>query len=196
MTRTIKSKSAKKSNACKRKAPMDDVPQSEEGTTSSPNTSKLHKIYMIEEIVRKRKEKELPLRFAELGSKVLYLAALAVKNNGNITWVIHQENRIRLADAKVTKLVSVFLAFVKEAIDTALAPHRATLEPRILTEPRIDHSSERDDEKEKDNEEDRSERQSEGELDNDIGNDDLESTYTAVKVAGIPWDEVDTIVVK
>ncbi|KAK4349315.1 hypothetical protein RND71_032070 [Anisodus tanguticus] len=93
MARTNKSKGAKKSNSRKRKAPMDDVPQSEEGTTTAHEVSELPEVDMDEEIIRKTKEEELALRFAEPKSKALYLTGLIVKNNRNMTRVTYEENR-------------------------------------------------------------------------------------------------------
>ncbi|KAJ8537065.1 hypothetical protein K7X08_035466 [Anisodus acutangulus] len=80
----------------KRKEHMDDVPQFEEGTTIVPEVSESPEVDTTEEIVRKRKEEEISLRFVELGSKELYLAGLEVKNDGKMTWVIYEENRPRV----------------------------------------------------------------------------------------------------
>ncbi|KAJ8549705.1 hypothetical protein K7X08_033412 [Anisodus acutangulus] len=124
---------------------------------------------------------------------------------------------IKLVDAKVTKLVSEFPAFVKEAIETALALHTAAFEEvrneqrkskhnfnplssnwgvlrvverkyHVLTEPRADHSPKKDDE------ENGLEKQSEGDPESDIGDDKLESVRSAVRIAGIPRDDMNIVV--
>ncbi|KAK4365314.1 hypothetical protein RND71_016672 [Anisodus tanguticus] len=51
MTQTNKSKGAKKSNSHKRKVSMDDAPQSEEGTTTAPDTFELPEVDTTKEIV-------------------------------------------------------------------------------------------------------------------------------------------------
>ncbi|KAJ8537052.1 hypothetical protein K7X08_035453 [Anisodus acutangulus] len=81
-----------------KKTSMDDVLQSEERTTTAPKVYELSEVDTTEEIVLKRKEEEIAIPFAEFGSKELYLAGLAVKNGGNMTWVIHDEKRDEIRD--------------------------------------------------------------------------------------------------
>ncbi|KAK4342340.1 hypothetical protein RND71_038156 [Anisodus tanguticus] len=94
MASTNKSKGTKKTTSKKRKAPIDDVPQSEEGTTTIPEGYEFPEVDTSGELVKKIKEEEIALRFAELESKELYLASLEVKQDGNLTWVIHEEKRM------------------------------------------------------------------------------------------------------
>ncbi|KAJ8550124.1 hypothetical protein K7X08_033831 [Anisodus acutangulus] len=94
MTPTNKSKGTKKKTSRKMKVLMDDVPLSEEGITTAPGDSELPEVDTTEEIVQKRKEEELALRFSEPGSKKLYLVGLEIKREGNLAWVIHEEKRM------------------------------------------------------------------------------------------------------
>ncbi|KAJ8542097.1 hypothetical protein K7X08_016963 [Anisodus acutangulus] len=186
MDPTNKFKGTKKTTSQKRKALMDDVIQSEEGTTTTPEDSELPEVDTMEEIVRKRKEEELSLRFAEPGSKNLYLVGLEIKIEGNLAWATSivldiqilgavdqpvpadalvltstsvpdvpaptQETApatsvatssspsvelgipaygmrlIRLAKAKVTQMIEEFSSYVKESIETTVAPHKENLE--------------------------------------------------------------------
>ncbi|KAJ8573456.1 hypothetical protein K7X08_009967 [Anisodus acutangulus] len=73
---------------------MNDVPQSEERTTNAPKDSELPEVDTTKEIFRKRKKEEIALRFADPGSKELYLAGLEIKREGNLAWVIHEEKRM------------------------------------------------------------------------------------------------------
>ncbi|KAJ8562119.1 hypothetical protein K7X08_011410 [Anisodus acutangulus] len=110
---------------------MDDVPQFEEGTTTAPEDSDLPKVDTTEEIIWKRNEEELSLRFAETSSKELYLAGLEIKMEGNLTWLRGQAHGmilIRLIEAKVKQLIGEFSAYVKEAIEIALTPNKENLE--------------------------------------------------------------------
>ncbi|KAJ8554274.1 hypothetical protein K7X08_024952 [Anisodus acutangulus] len=69
--------------------------------------------------------------------------------------------------------------------------------PRVRTEYRVDHSTERDDVKEDrtvDDDDDSLERQSESESDIDEGDDPLASACSVVRAANIPPDKVDTVV--
>ncbi|KAK4379548.1 hypothetical protein RND71_001410 [Anisodus tanguticus] len=63
-------------------------------TTNAPKDSELPEVDTTKEIVRKRKKEEIALRFADPGSKELYLAGLEIKREGNLAWVIHEEKRM------------------------------------------------------------------------------------------------------
>ncbi|KAJ8533119.1 hypothetical protein K7X08_016008 [Anisodus acutangulus] len=103
---------------------------------------------MTEEIIQKRKEEELALRFAEPGSKELYFADRAVKNDGNMTRVIHEEKwDIAFAGPILPSTINLF-----------------SIQPSIRTELRVEHSPKRDDDDNEDDHNDRLERQSEEEL--------------------------------
>ncbi|KAK4357766.1 hypothetical protein RND71_023376 [Anisodus tanguticus] len=156
----------------KRKALMDDDPQSEEGTTTTREVSELPEVDTLEEIVQKRKEEKIAPRFVELGidryiepkHMVDYtrledvdqpvLAGASVPTSTLVLEVpaqtieivpaiymatssapavglgvpAHSMRLIRLAKAKVMKLVDEFQAYVKEAIETTLVPQKENLE--------------------------------------------------------------------
>ncbi|KAJ8558068.1 hypothetical protein K7X08_004834 [Anisodus acutangulus] len=57
----------------------------------------------------------------------------------------------------------------------------------LSTKPRVDHSSERDDDE-------RLERQSEGDPSSDVGDEELESARSIMRVVGVQGDEVDIVI--
>ncbi|KAJ8546515.1 hypothetical protein K7X08_032392 [Anisodus acutangulus] len=233
----------------KKKESRDDVPRSKEGTTTAPEVSELIEVDTLENMVRKIKNEDIALRFAEPESKKLYLLGLEMKSDGNLTRPevlsllietalatfvatssapiaglgvpAHGMRLIRLVEAKVTKLVEKFLAYVKEAIDITLAPHKENLEARIMTQlsaldppeivpsgpiqppaeqlfstqPRVSIEPHMEEDQIMNDNDDRSERQSESEPDSDGRDDLLASVCSAVRAVGIPPDDVDIVVV-
>ncbi|KAJ8533636.1 hypothetical protein K7X08_006960 [Anisodus acutangulus] len=201
MARTNKRNGTKKTISQKRKALMDDVPQSEEGTSTAPEVSEMPEVDTSKEMVWKRKEEEVALRFDEPRSKELYLARLEVQRDGNLTRGGGEEG-LPTIRAELYRITTCLSSLDPPEIVPArpILPPSTQLfstQPRVSTGPRVDHSTQRDDVKKDqtmDDDDDMSERQSESESDNDEGNDLLASARSTVRATCIPSNEVDTVV--
>ncbi|KAK4379968.1 hypothetical protein RND71_001830 [Anisodus tanguticus] len=83
------------------------------------------------------------------------------------------------------------------ALDGPILPPTVELfstQPRVSTEPCVDHSPEKDDVEEDDDDDDKLERQSESEPDIDVGDEELESIRSIVRETCVQGDEVDTVI--